>query len=288
MAGGGSLIQDNTSTRSIWYYLTVLRMAKRLGTKTMLFANGIGPIKRAYNRRFAGKVLNELQAISLRDAQSFNEIKALGINKPDIYVSSDPAVLLEASNESSVDELIIAENIPTEKPLIGFSIRKWANSGYIDKIAEIADYCSEKYDSHPVFIPMQYPMDHDISQAIVSKMKNNASIVTKMYSPDIILGLTARLKLMVGMRLHSIIYAATQCIPLIGLVYEPKVAAFLKEINQPSAGSMDDLNTDEICEQLDKIWNNQSEIREQLKDSKKHLSIMAQANLTNAYQMLKE
>ncbi len=288
LAGGGSLIQDNTSTRSIWYYLTVLRMAKRFGTKTMLFANGIGPIKRAFNRRFAGKILNELQAISLRDAQSFNEIKSLGINKPDIYVSSDPAVLLEASDESSVDDLIAAENIPIEKPLIGFSIRKWANSGYIDKIAEIADYCCEKYDSHPVFIPMQYPMDFDISQAIASKMKHKASIVTKMYSPDIILGLTARLKLMVGMRLHSIIYAATQCIPLIGLVYEPKVAAFLKEINQPSAGSMDNLNTAEICEQLDMIWDNQSEIREQLRDSKKRLSIMAQANLSNAYQMLKE
>lgn len=288
LAGGGSLIQDNTSTRSIWYYLTVLRMAKRLGTKTMLFANGIGPIKRSFNRRFAGKVLNELQVISLRDAQSFNEIKALNVNKPDIYVASDPAVLLEASDETSVDELIRAEKIPAHKPLIGFSIRKWANSEYIDKIAEIADYCIEKYNSHPVFIPMQYPMDLDISQAISGKMKHPSSIVTRMYSPDVILGLTARLKLMVGMRLHSIIYAAAKCVPLIGLVYEPKVAAFLKEINQPSAGNLEDLDTAKICAQLDIIWENQSEIREQLRSAKKRLSIMAQANLSNAYQMLKE
>ena len=287
LAGGGSLIQDNTSTRSIWYYLTVLRLAKRLGTRTMLFANGIGPIKKSFNRRFAGKVLNELQVISLRDSQSFNEIKALGINKPDIYVASDPAVLLETSDEIGVDELIKAENIPAEKPLIGFSIRKWANLKYIDKIAEIADYCAEKYDSHPVFIPMQYPMDFDISQTIASRMKHPSSIVKRVYSPDIILGLTARLNLMVGMRLHSIIYAATQCIPLIGLVYEPKVAAFLKEIDQPSAGYMDNLDTAEICRQLDFIWQNQSEIREQLKSAKKRLTIMAQANLSNAYQMLK-
>ena len=288
LAGGGSLIQDNTSTRSIWYYLTVLRMAKRLGTKTMLFANGIGPIKRSFNRRFAGKVLNELQAISLRDAASFNEIKALGINKPEIYVSSDPAVLLEAPDENKVDLLIKMENIPTEKPLIGFSIRKWANSGYVDIIAEIADYCVEKYNSHPVFIPMQYPMDFDISQAIASKMKHASSIVTNMYSPDIILGLTARLKLMVGMRLHSIIYAATQCIPLIGLVYEPKVEAFLKEINQLSAGNIEYLDAKKICEQLDNIWKNEAKIRDELCKSKKRLSIMSQANVVNAYDMLKD
>ncbi|MGI6123638.1 MAG: polysaccharide pyruvyl transferase CsaB [Acetivibrionales bacterium] len=288
LAGGGSLIQDNTSTRSIWYYLTVLKMAKKLGINSMLFANGIGPIKRSFNRRFAGKVLNDLQAISLRDAQSFNEIKALGINKPNIFVSSDPAVLLEASDESKVDELIQLENIPTDKPLIGFSLRKWANSGYVDKIAEIADYCAEKYNSHPVFIPMQYPMDYDISQAIAEKMKFPCSIVTRMYPPDIILGLTARLKVMVGMRLHSIIYAANQCIPLIGLVYEQKVEAFLKEIDQPSAGNIENLDTVKICKQLDIIWENREEICEDLCKSKKRLSLMAEANVANAYHMLKE
>lgn len=287
LAGGGSLIQDNTSTRSIWYYLTVLKTAKKLGTKTMLFANGIGPIKRAFNRRFAGKILNDLQAISLRDAESFNEIKALGINKPNIYVSSDPAVLLEASDENRVEELIKKENIPAEKPLIGFSIRKWANSGYVDRIVEIADYCAEKYNSHPVFIPMQYPMDFDISQIIAGRMKHSSSIVTRLYSPDIILGLTARLKLMVGMRLHSIIYAATQCIPLIGLVYEPKVEAFLKEINQPSAGNIENLDTVKICKQLDLIWENSASIRDDLCKSKKRLSIMAESNVATAYQMLK-
>lgn len=288
LAGGGSLIQDNTSTRSIWYYLTVLKMAKKLGINSMLFANGIGPIKRSFNRRFAGKVLNDLQAISLRDAQSFNEIKALGINKPNIFVSSDPAVLLEASDESKVDELIQLENIPTDKPLIGFSLRKWANSGYVDKIAEIADYCAEKYNSHPVFIPMQYPMDYDISQAIAEKMKFHCSIVTRMYPPDIILGLTARLKVMVGMRLHSIIYAANQCIPLIGLVYEQKVEAFLKEIDQPSAGNIENLDTVKICKQLDIIWENREEICEDLCKSKKRLSLMSEANVANAYHMLKE
>lgn len=288
LAGGGSLIQDNTSTRSIWYYLTVLKMAKKLGINSMLFANGIGPIKRSFNRRFAGKVLNDLQAISLRDAQSFNEIKALGINKPNIFVSSDPAVLLEASDESKVDELIQLENIPTDKPLIGFSLRKWTNSGYVDKIAEIADYCAQKYNSHPLFIPMQYPMDFEISQTIAGKMKNPSSIITKMYSPNIILGLTARLKLMVGMRLHSIIYAATQCIPLMGLVYEPKVKAFLKEINQPSAGNIENLETIKIYKQLDMIWENQAKIREDLCKSKKRLALMAETNVANAYQMLKE
>lgn len=288
LAGGGSLIQDNTSTRSIWYYLTTLKMATRAGTKTMLFANGIGPIKKPFNRHLAGKVLNGIHAISLRDAESYKEIKALKIKNPDIFVTSDPAVLLEPSNNARVDELLKAENIPTGKPLVGFSIRKWADSCYLDQIAKIADYCVDKFDAHPLFIPMQYPMDFEISQAIRAKMRNSSSVVKGMYTPDVLLGLTSRLELMVGMRLHSIIYAATQCTPLIGLVYEPKVGAFLKEIDQPSAGNTDKLDYNEICKQLDYVWDNRVKIRDDLCKVKKRLTIMAQANIMAAYHMLKD
>lgn len=287
LAGGGSLIQDNTSTRSIWYYLAALKMAKKAQTKAMLFANGIGPIKRSFNRRMAGKVLNDMHAISLRDSRSFNEIKNLGISKPDIYVTSDPAILLDPSDNSYVEALMNAENVPSDKPLVGFSIRRWADSGYLDQIAKIADYCVDKFDAHPLFIPMQYPMDFEISESIRSKMKHDSSIITGTYTPEVILGLTSKLELMVGMRLHSIIYAANRCVPLIGLVYEPKVGAFLNEIGQPSAGYTDKLDYEEICRQLDYVWENREKTKTQLCESKKRLTIMSNANIMTAYDLLK-
>ena len=288
LAGGGSLIQDNTSTRSILYYLTVLDMAIKAGTKTMLFANGIGPIKRAFNRRYAGKILSRLHTISLRDSESYEEVKALNIYKPNIYVTSDPAILLEPSNTTCIDHLIKKEGIPLNKPLVGFSIRKWADSNYLDQIAKIADYCVEHFDAYPVFIPMQHPADFEISKDIISRMRHNASVIEKMYTPEVMLGLTGRLELLVGMRLHSLIYAASQSVPLIGLVYEPKVDAFLKEIEQPSVGSLDKLDGDKICTVLDEVWKNRSQIREKLSQSKKRLKIMAHCNIVAAYDLLKD
>ena len=132
-------------------------MAKKAQTKAMLFANGIGPIKRSFNRRMAGKVLNDMHAISLRDSRSFNEIKNLGISKPDIYVTSDPAILLDPSDNSYVEALMNAENVPSDKPLVGFSIRRWADSGYLDQIAKIADYCVDKFDAHPYLFQCSIP-----------------------------------------------------------------------------------------------------------------------------------
>ncbi|MGM9631558.1 MAG: polysaccharide pyruvyl transferase family protein [Eubacteriales bacterium] len=42
--GGGSLLQDSTSTASLLYYIALIRLARRLARRTVMLANGIGPI----------------------------------------------------------------------------------------------------------------------------------------------------------------------------------------------------------------------------------------------------
>lgn len=42
LSGGGSLIQDETSTRSLHYYLMSIRLAKRCGNKVLMYGCGIG------------------------------------------------------------------------------------------------------------------------------------------------------------------------------------------------------------------------------------------------------
>ncbi|NLM75841.1 MAG: polysaccharide pyruvyl transferase CsaB [Clostridiaceae bacterium] len=286
LAGGGSLIQDCTSTRSIIFYLGILRMAKRAGSKTMLFSNGIGPIRKPFNRHLAKLVLNELTAISLRDSKSFEEIKTLGIDKPYVYLTSDPAILMEPCEKSSVDKLIADEQIPADKKLVGFSIRKWGDTKYYDKIAKIADFCVEHLNLHPVFIPMQYPCDLDASLAIAKLMKHPATIIKGMYCPPTMLGFVSRLEILVGMRLHSLIYAANQCIPMVGLVYEPKVEAFLKEINQPSAGKPEDLNEIETCTLIEEVLANRQKLVADLTKSRDRLRILAKGNMYTAYDIL--
>ena len=45
ISGGGSLLQDVTSKRSLLYYLSIIGLGKFFGKKVMLFAQGIGPIR---------------------------------------------------------------------------------------------------------------------------------------------------------------------------------------------------------------------------------------------------
>ena len=58
--GGGTLIQNATSWRSLWYYLFTLRLAKFLGNKVDMYGCGIGPVTGKKNIRLVKKVLETL------------------------------------------------------------------------------------------------------------------------------------------------------------------------------------------------------------------------------------
>ena len=51
--GGGSLLQDKTSSKSLWYYLYVMHLARKKGAAVYVYANGIGPLHGANCKRAA-------------------------------------------------------------------------------------------------------------------------------------------------------------------------------------------------------------------------------------------
>ena len=74
LSGGGSLLQDTTSTRSLLYYLSVIRCAQWLHKPVMLYANGIGPVRKPANRRRVRHVVERAALVTLRDHASAQEL----------------------------------------------------------------------------------------------------------------------------------------------------------------------------------------------------------------------
>ena len=176
--GGGSLIQDITSTRSLFYYLSLIKLAQKMNLKVMVYANGIGPLNKKRNRRIAKKVLNKVEVITLREDSSFIELRELNVTRPKVIVTADPALALDAVDARILEKKLIKEGLDGIDNLVGFSIREWTeHEKYIKTIAQVADYMVEEYNIRPVFIPMHYPKDLGISKKILSKMKNKGYII---------------------------------------------------------------------------------------------------------------
>lgn len=287
--GGGNLIQDITSTRSLMYYLATIYIAKLLGLKVMLYANGIGPVKRDMNRRFTSKIVNLVDVITLREEASRLELEALGIRKPEIIVTADPALGLLPTDPEETSQIFSMEGITADCPLIGFSVRKWAGyEAYSHIIAQAADYLEEKYKVKSLFMPLHFPSDLSVAEDIALKMKNPPIILKNIYSANQFLGIIKRLEMVLGMRLHALIFSVSLAVPVIGLIYDPKVQGFLEYVNQPSGGNVEDLDLESLKKLIDEVWENKAKISKQLEEGNKLLMQKAYENAEIAIRLLEQ
>ncbi|MBR5468047.1 MAG: polysaccharide pyruvyl transferase CsaB, partial [Firmicutes bacterium] len=140
ISGGGSLLQDRTSTRSIVYYLSIIKLAKLMGKKVMLYANGIGPVEKPYNRNLVKRVVNKVDLITLREQNSCDELRSMGVDNESAFVTADPVFTMEAVSKEESFKLLKKEGIPTDKPIVGVSVRNWKNlSPFAEDLAVLCD-----------------------------------------------------------------------------------------------------------------------------------------------------
>lgn len=239
VSGGGSLLQDRTSTRSLLYYLALIRLASLRGKKVMLYANGIGPIQNRFNRWLTRSVLRHVDLITLREEPSRQALLEMGVRHPAMYVTADPAFTFAGRDEEAARHLLMAEHIPLDRPLIAVSVRNWPGvEDFIGKFAPLLDRVQREFAVTIVLVPMQAPHDLQVSHQLRQRMQTKTHILRKEYLPEELMGVIGCMHFVLSMRLHTLIFAAKQRVPMIGYVYDPKIAAYLEQLEMPSAGDI--------------------------------------------------
>lgn len=290
ISGGGSLLQDVTSTRSLLYYLALMKLAKRMKKPVMVYANGIGPIDKKMNRYLTKKILNKVNLITLRDESSKEFVDKLGVINKNILVTADPVFTLDPAPIMRVEEILSQEKIPMDKKFIGISIRKWDKSNdLINIIGKTIEYIIKEYNVNVILIPMHYPEDLDISLELKESVSMDSCFVIKeKYKVEELMGIIKKLEIIVAMRLHSLIYAATQKVPMVGLSYDPKVDGILKSIEMDYICNVEDLSYDDLKRKIDQVWKERDELKEILIEKDKTLRELALSNVIMALKLLEE
>lgn len=280
ISGGGTLIQDRTSTKSLWYYITVIKLALRKKLKVMLYSNGIGPLEKKKNIRVTQRTLDRVDLITLRDEVSYKTLRSIGVTNPNVKVTADPALDLDIADEKRGREILKSEGAPEGAKLLGVSVRRWQSldADFEDTIARVCDYAYEKYGYHTVFLPMQPSRDMAILQNIKRRMKNKSSIIKKRYNVEDMLSIMKCFDLCIGMRLHTLIYAAINAVPLIGLVYDPKISSFMEYTHQRHYMNVENLSADSLIKSLDECVANYDKIKNELKENYRHLKEQSRLN----------
>ena len=251
--GGGSLMQDVTSTRSIWYYCYTLRAAKKRGCKVMMYGCGIGPINRAGNRKMAARTIDRsVDRITLRDDNSRAQLEQMGVTHPDIRVSADPTIILSPAPHEVVNLALEQSGIDPEGRYIGFGLRHWKGlDAALPEIAAAAEYAYEKHGLIPVFVPIEFPSDLTPAERVGALLRCPWHAVRTRQPIEVTIGILARMQAVVGIRLHSLMFSAGQGVPVVGMSYDIKVDGFLKYIGSRTCLQLRSVKAADLCRLID-------------------------------------
>lgn len=289
LSGGGSLLQDATSTRSLMYYLSITRLAHLLGKPVALYANGIGPVTRPGNRKRVKKAVEQAALVTLRDHSSAEELKKMGVDRSDILVTADPVFHLEPEGEERADELLSSAGLTGGEDFVAVSVRDWPNTdAFRRQLARLCDHMYRTYGLKVLFLVMQPSRDLEPTRQVQQYMEEPSCVLETFCTPRELMAVLGRAKLCLAMRLHMLIFAARMAVPAMGLVYDPKVESYLEELDLPAAGYVDSFDGEEAIRRADELMAHYDETLANLKEKSKQLACAAFENERLLLELLKK
>ncbi|GHF41233.1 polysaccharide pyruvyl transferase CsaB [Deinococcus metalli] len=210
LSGGGGLLQDKTSARTLAYYLGVIRAARALGKRVVVFNQSIGPLTPAGGRKVAG-VLRGLRVL-VRDHGSLDTLGALDVRAE---IGGDPALLLEPT-----------PGLPRDVHRVVIAPR----GDVTDATERLKDVTRRLQASGRTVTALSFMPDHDDAAAHAL----GADEVISTRDPQLALDTIAQSGYVIGVRLHAVILAAAAGTPFSAVAYDPKVQGFADDAGAPT------------------------------------------------------
>lgn len=211
ISGGGGLLQDKTSARSLRYYLGILRLAKALGKRVVVYGQGVGPLSPA-GERTVRRTLTGVP-VAVRDRASQRRLAALGVSAE---LVADAALLLNEPKSTTTVSL-------TPPVLL---IPRGGHPEITEALVALAKALRVK-DIPLAGMAIQPAQDDAPLKSLKEAVPELA--LWRADTPSAALSTVAGAAHVVSARLHGLVFAAVARRPFSGVVYDPKVAAFAEE-----------------------------------------------------------
>jgi polysaccharide pyruvyl transferase CsaB len=299
ISGGGGLLQDVSGKGySVFYYLSLLYLARLFNVPSVIYAQGVGPIEKSINRKLIKWALSKVNLIMVRDEQSKKLLQEIGIKNKSITVNADPSFLLKKKELSELIKIkyrLNNQGVSDEKMKIGIVVRNCKEIGQdydnkIEQFAKISDHLIKEYRANLFFIPFQIHTDLPFIEEIIKKMKFvSAECIEEELSPDQMLSLYSKISLIIGMRFHSIVFATMMNKPFLAIDYDPKVKYFVNSLDIPELLiNLNQLTVKIIDNKLKYIRINKERIQSSLYEKKEQFEQKAYCNTQQLYQLIIE
>lgn len=217
ISGGGSLLQDATSLKSLIYYLGVIFFALFFRKKVIIFAQGIGPINNEFFAKITKQILKKCTYVTVRDEKSLFLLRGWGLN-PDLV--SDPVWNMKLKIKYSHHS-------------VGIQLRKW-DALTDEMLKNFAKYIAEVYRDKIIFIyALQESLDLEICDKFEVYLKEinpnlHTHVVLNRATFEIVEAFS-HLDELIAMRYHACLLGLKYGVRVLPIIYDPKVEKLADE-----------------------------------------------------------
>ncbi len=217
ISGGGSLLQDVTSFKSLLYYSAIIWLAEAMNKKVIIFAQGIGPLNREKSVEIVKKLLLKADFVSVRDQKSLQLLNSWGVKAT---LVNDPVFSLEVTPANP-------------DGTIGVQLRdyKTMNDVLLNRLAEqiLKEFPGRKIEIYA----FQKALDYKICLKFEKILKTmnpevNTEVIHSLTKNDFIFKMS-HLEYMIAMRFHAVLVALKLGIKTIAINYDAKVTKLAYE-----------------------------------------------------------
>ena len=222
ISGGGSLLQDVTSLKSLIYYLSVIVTALVLNKKVVIFAQGFTPFRTNIGKFFTKFILKYCDEIYVRDIKSQEILRNLNLESKLI---ADP---------------VFAMKVPycDKKEGIGVQLRGFHTLS--DKFLQsLANTVSQKFSDQKIKL---YSLQDSLDLIVLEKFAklleaNNVEFeIYKELSVEKAIEEISKLEYLIAMRFHANLVGAKAGVKVLGINYDIKVLNLSKHVGFPVIG----------------------------------------------------
>jgi len=269
--GGGGLFTDERLYAVFLWGLQAL-YAIRYKKPLFLIGHSVGPVNSRIGKWIVKSIFNKAEFISVRDNESKKVLRKLGVKK-EIHILCDMAMLMNFDKKNvrkSLNKKIVQND---DKKYFILTFRSWDEK--LDKlnkkIVQELRRLTEKYNLIPVLIPFQLIKENDqenMNKKIVQN-GNLKKIVIQKYQDNIfeIFRQIKGAEFVIGVRLHSLVFASMMGTPFVGISYSKKVENFMEEMNMRKYCLTNDrFDENELDEIIEKMINDSGFITETIGD----------------------
>lgn len=278
VVSGGTPIFDSSHAIRTLYML----LPRVLRVPMVVFGAGVKPLVSWYGRRSIPLLLRGADYVSVRDADSLAILNGLGV--PDVELSADSAFFATPAPASDVHKLLASYGIDSEESLMVVAPRllsKERKRLYLEErmddtliantpgqLASAIDSLAPRFD-RVVLMAMHYygpdsdvPIIRDIARRTVA---SNLTVIDRELRPEVAIALFRHARLVLGVRLHALLLAASMGTPVVGIAYERKVTSLFERLEMSEyCVNLFDLDEDELVSICMRALDEEGAIRQRL------------------------